>query len=244
MKLLAAGITEVGGRGVNEDSFSIFNRSPWDCFVVADGLGGHGAGEVASLTAVQTIGSSFLQRPGYDEASLSGYIVNAQQEILRIQQSNSRYRNMRTTVVVLVTDGRRASWAHVGDSRLYMFRDQRILFHTLDQSVPQALVRIGEISFEQIRFHEDRNRLLQALGSSNPPKIEMGPGPVSLKTGDAFLLCTDGFWEWVAENEMEEDLQKAKSCGHWLELMTKRIITRAKPGNDNYSAVGVFVKEG
>lgn len=241
MHLLAAAISEAGGRKVNEDNCSIISHPPWDCFVVADGLGGHGAGEVASQTAASTIGSSFVRHPGLDAASLLSYIENAQQEILRIQQKDIRYRNMRTTIVVLVSDGHQASWAHVGDSRLYMFRDHKILSHTEDQSVPQALVRIGEISFEQIRFHEDRNRLLQALGSNSPPKIELRTGPISLKPGDAFLLCTDGFWEWVTETDMEDDLHNSSSCGQWLELMTKRISKKARPGNDNYSAICVFV---
>lgn len=241
MKLLSSGLSEAGGRKVNEDYFSIFSQPPWDCFVVADGLGGHGSGDLASQTAIEAIGSSFMRHPGKDESSLRSYVEKAQQEILRIQKSNSRHRNMRTTIVLLVSDGQEASWAHVGDSRLYMFRNHKILSHTWDQSVPQALVRIGEISFEQIRFHEDRNRLLQALGSNNPPKIELTAAPIPLQPGDAFLLCSDGFWEWVIENEMEEDLRNADTCDHWLKLMEKRIILNATPDNDNYSAVGVFV---
>ncbi len=242
MKLLAAGISEAGGRKVNEDSCAIFSQPPWDCFVVADGLGGHGGGEVASQAAIQAIGVLFKSQPGYNEANLRHYIENAQQEILRIQKTNTRYRNMRTTIVVMVSNGVKAAWAHVGDSRLYMFRNHKLFSHTWDQSVPQALVRVGEITFDQIRFHEDRNRLLQALGGNNPPKIEFSPGPVPLEKGDAFLLCSDGFWEWVTESEMEDDLDRASASTQWLELMKKRILKRAKPGNDNLSAVGILVE--
>lgn len=241
MNLRAASISDAGGKKVNEDSCAIFNRPPWWCYVVADGLGGHGAGDVASQAAISAIQSLFKIRFGFDDDCLCSFVNSAQQELLRLQQSNPKYRAMRTTMVLLISDGKQARWAHVGDSRLYMFRNGVVLEHTFDQSVPQALVRAGEITFEQIRFHEDRNRLLQALGSDNPPRIELASNLVSLNKGDAFLLCTDGFWEWVLEEEMERDLKKARTPSHWLELMHKRLLIRAKPGNDNYSAVGVFV---
>lgn len=241
MKFDAAGISKAGGKKVNEDSYAIFNQPPWACFVVADGLGGHGAGDVASQAAIQAIQSLFKSRPGMSDELVSSYINSAQSEVLRLQKSNPKYRAMRTTVILLVSDGQQARWAHVGDSRLYFFRNGVLSDYTLDQSVPQALVRAGEIPYEQIRFHEDRNRLLQALGSENPPRIELASQPVALGRGDAFLLCSDGFWEWVLEEEMQQDLHKAGSSGKWLELMHKRLLKAAKPGNDNYSAVAVMI---
>ncbi|HWP97263.1 MAG TPA: protein phosphatase 2C domain-containing protein [Syntrophomonadaceae bacterium] len=241
MNLEPASISQAGGRKINEDSCAVFHRPPYSCFVVADGLGGHGSGDVASQAAIKAIASSFSSQPDYSAEKLNGYIEVAQRDILLLQSSQSRYRNMRTTVVLLVSDGRQAAWAHVGDSRLYMFRDYKLLAHTLDHSVPQALVRMGEITFEQIRFHEDRNRLLQALGSEDPPKIETLAQAVDLQKGDAFLLCSDGFWEWVLEEEMEKTLARAKSPAQWLEFMGQILLGKAKPGHDNYTAVGVYV---
>lgn len=241
MKFDAAGISEVGGKKVNEDSYAIFSQPPWGCFVVADGLGGHGAGDVASQAAIQAIGSLFKSRPGMSDEHLNLYINEAQGEIRRLQKSNLKYKAMRSTVILLISDGQQARWIHVGDSRLYYFRNGVLSDYTLDQSVPQALVRAGEISYEQIRFHEDRNRLLQALGSENPPRFQMAAKAVTLSRGDAFLLCSDGFWEWVLESEMQKDLHKAGSSRQWLDLMHKRLLNAAKPGNDNYSAVAVMI---
>jgi len=241
MKFDAAGMSKVGGKKVNEDSYAIFSQPPWGCFVVADGLGGHGAGDVASQAAIGTIESLFNNRPGISDELLLSYINGAQDEVVRLQKSNPKYRAMRTTVILLISDGQQARWAHVGDSRLYFFRNGILTDYTLDQSVPQALVRAGEIRYEEIRFHEDRNRLLQALGSENPPRIELAAEAVALNRSDAFLLCSDGFWEWVLEDEMQQDLYQAGSSSKWLELMHQRLLRAAKPGNDNYSAVAVMI---
>ncbi|MBC9784326.1 serine/threonine-protein phosphatase [Heliobacterium chlorum] len=132
---------------------------------------------------------------------------------------------------------------HIGDSRLYYFRDGKIVFITKDHSVSQAMADAGYISHEEIRFHEDRNRVLRSLGQKESirPDIVRIPGPY--RPGDAFLLCTDGFWEHVWEREMEIDLSKAETPDAWLELMEIRIMERAPEDHDNYSAISVFFCE-
>jgi serine/threonine protein phosphatase PrpC len=148
---------------------------------------------------------------------------------------------MRTTLVVLASDGQRARWAHVGDSRLYHLRGGRIASQTLDHSVPQALARAGEIRPDEIRCHEDRNRLLRTLGNEDEARPTVLGEPVLLEPDDAFLLCTDGFWEFVTEAEIEVTLAKAATPEDWLTTMATRLLNRADPGHDNYTAVAVWV---
>ncbi len=103
---------------------------------------------------------------------------------------------------MLLARGHQAVWGHVGDSRLYFFRQGRILEQTKDHSVPQMLLAAGEITADEIRNHPDRNRLLANLGDGKPNRFRVRK-QIQIASGDAFLLCTEGFWEIVLEREME-----------------------------------------
>ena len=106
---------------------------------------------------------------------------------------------MQTTAVSLIIQNDLALWGHIGDTRLYYFHDGNLQKQTSDHSVPQMLVNAGEIDDSQIRYHEDRNRLLRSLGSKETIKPNLEQSATTIYPGDAFLLCTDGFWEYVLE---------------------------------------------
>ena len=235
--LTTAAISHAGGREGNEDAWG----QRGGCWVVADGLGGHGGGEVASELAVRGTLDALADAPLPSGEALQGVILELNRAIQAAQQRDPRLERMRTTLVVLACDGRRACWAHVGDSRLYHLRGGRIASQTVDHSVPQALARAGEIRPDEIRFHEDRNRLLRTLGNEEEARPSVLGSPVLLESNDAFLLCTDGFWELVTEAEMEVTLAKAATPQDWLTAMTTRLLARAEPGHDNYTAVAVWV---
>lgn len=236
-------ISDRGGRTKNEDSINYFYQSGLSgCWVVADGLGGHAAGEVASAIATEAIADRFRKTPLLSVENIRecfGYALN---RILSRQEEESWLKSMRTTAVALFTDGKSLMWAHTGDSRLYFFRGGKLLFQTKDHSVSQACVSAGEITPQQIRFHEDRGRLLKVLGTDANLKVEIHEHTILPEKGDAFLLCTDGFWEYVLEDEMEKDLIQAESPQGWLNKMVQRLIGRVEEGNDNYSAAAVFVR--
>src|SRR3954454_17646844 len=163
MQYETAVISYKGGRDVNQDYAAFSESKEGGCWILADGLGGYQAGEVASKLAVDTILQEFQQNR--DPQWLKTGIEKAQANLQLQQKSAPIYRSMRTTVVVLSCENGRATWAHVGDSRLYHIRDGKILSQTKDHIVCQALVNAGEITTSDIRFHEDRNRLYRVLGS-------------------------------------------------------------------------------
>lgn len=236
-------VTDKGGRTKNEDSVCAhYQHGKSGCWIVADGLGGHAAGEVASAIATEAIAAKFCRSPGLDVNSIRQCFGYALDKILNRQEDEPKLRSMRTTAVGLFTDCKRITWAHVGDSRLYFFHDGQLSYQTMDHSVSQACVRSGEITAGQIRFHEDRCRLLKVLGTDANLKVEICESPMVPEKGDAFLLCTDGFWEYVLEDEMEEDLQQAKSPETWINRMNRRLLDRVEKDNDNYSAIAVFVR--
>jgi PPM family protein phosphatase len=244
MPFLTGRLTEKHQRRRNEDYCAWQWRQGCGCWVVADGLGGHQGGEVASQLAVHSIIAAFHQQPEISAEAVIRYLEGAQQALLARQKEERQLSGMRTTAVVLVADAEAALWGHIGDSRLYHFRHGRVLSQTKDHSVPQALVNSGEIKFADIRFHEDRNRLLRALGQDGDFRPAVLKTKQTLEKGDAFLLCTDGFWELVLEAEMESDLNRASDPQEWLKKMEGRIMARTlnAAGNkqDNYSALAVL----
>ncbi|HEV2381662.1 MAG TPA: protein phosphatase 2C domain-containing protein [Terriglobia bacterium] len=242
MPFLTDRITRLGGRQHNEDACGDLWLGNAGCWAVADGLGGHRGGETASNLAVQAVLASFQSNPEFSAVALQQHLEAAQQALLKVQKEQPGLASMRTTIVVLITDSRQALWAHVGDSRLYCLDAGRIAFCTKDHSVVQAMVSAGELSARDIRHHEDRNRLLRALGNPNGDfRPEIAPKGRTFYKGTAFLLCTDGFWENVSESEMEIDLAKADSPGDWLGKMETRLMERITADSDNYTATAVFV---
>ncbi len=231
-------LSRTGERTNNEDACGYRDG----CWVVADGLGGHGGGEVAARLAVEALLAAWDPAAPLTAEALTQGLEAAAAAIHSRQAEDPGLSGMRTTLVVLASDGARALWAHVGDSRLYRLRDGRVRFQTEDHSVPQALVRAGELTPAGVRDHPDRNRLLRALGDGQPPRLTLAPAPLDLRAGDAWLLCSDGFWEAVTEGEMEVALAKAGDAADWLERLELVLRRQAKPGQDNYTALAILVE--
>ena len=148
---------------------------------------------------------------------------------------------MRCTAVLLCVNGAAAAWAHIGDSRLYHFRANLVVSQTLDHSLVQANVNAGNLEAAQIRFHEDRGRILRSLGTAGEIKPAVLPTPARIEAGDAFLLASDGFWEFVLESEMESCLADSSSAQDWLNRMLDILSQRAAntDDHDNYSAIAI-----
>lgn len=238
LKFSVAKISKQGGREYNEDACDYVHIENEVHIVLADGLGGHGGGHVASATCVEN--ALFSMRTAmFSAQAIQDAVMSAQDAIINKQQSEQRYQNMRSTIVVCWMKNEQCIWGHVGDSRLYHFSKGEVIFQTRDHSVPQVLAATGEIHSSEIRYHDDRNRLTSALGNSERLKITCEQSPHPLLIGDVILLCTDGFWEHITEIEMQVDLAKSKSVEDWLRLMEIRLLERVDGTNDNYSAVAV-----
>ena len=236
-----ATLSAPGGRVDNEDSLGYRMVEGAGCWVLADGLGGHRGGDIASRLAVDAVLSSFEQEPSIKERALNAHVVLANRAVLDRQTAEPELTHMRTTMVMLLASPDAAMWAHAGDSRLYWLRDGRIQEQTHDDSVPQRLVDAGEISADQIRFHEDRPRLLNSLGAREQVVTSNREMPGAPQPNDALLLASDGFWECVTESEMESDFAAAASSEAWIGKMEARVKEGALADHDNYSAIAVRV---
>ena len=237
--MLITGISKKGGRSVNEDSYGETRAKGILCAVTADGLGGLSGGSIASKLAVETVMKEFLASPAISHDAIKGYIHAANNAIEEAAATDPEHVHMATTIVVLLRKGKCAIWANVGDSRLYRFKNNMIEEVTEDHSLAFMDFVNGNIEYNDIRTSTDQNKLTNALGSS------MGEISVyenhSVSTDTSFLLCTDGWWEHVTEDDMEKTLKSSSSPRSWIQQMLD-IREKAAPENsDNYTAVAVMI---
>ena len=231
--------SEPGTYATNEDSAIVATANGHWMLALADGLGGHQRGEVASRLAVTRAVELFHEAPSVEAPALVALIQGAHRA-LKEPRPDSAENDLRTTFILLISDGATARWAHVGDSRLYLFQGGAVAARTRDHSVPEMLHRAGEIRDSEIRRHPDRGRLIQALGQDGEPRPTVSDAHI-LQEGEAFLLCSDGWWENVSDEEMERSLEASAGPQQWLEHMAATITAAAHEPQDNYTATATFV---
>lgn len=235
-------ISEKGNRPVNEDSLAFQCKDGNFCFLIADGLGGHGRGEIASGQVSEQAVRCF-KKNGRDADFISKTFEICQIKLLETQKQFRAAYEMKTTMVLCTICKGTLQWGHIGDSRLYIFVGGRLKKRTLDHSVPQMLAAAHEIREKEIRFHPDRNRLLKVMGTDwNGPEYEIGERiPVNSKM--SILMCTDGFWELIDEKEMARSLRKARTVQEWVDDMKKTVEQAGRSRDmDNYSAIGIWCR--
>jgi protein phosphatase len=228
-------INEDSGRFVRPDDEAQF-REKGAMLVVCDGMGGHSAGEVASGMAVEIIPEIYFGSGGEGPQALKEAVEEANRRINSAAAVDESKRGMGTTCTALVLQDGQAFAAHVGDSRLYMVRGGRAYQLTEDHSAVQEMVKLGLITKEEARHHEDKNVILRALGTS--PEVEVSTlEPFTVRAGDRYLLCSDGLYDLVTDEEIEHEL----SNGGDIESAGQRLIALAKSrgGHDNIT-VGII----
>jgi len=231
--------TETGRvRQQNEDNFCICPDI--GLFALADGMGGHQAGEIASRLATQKLADfiqTHLELYSDQETLLTSGIQEINHQIYLISQQNKRYRGMGTTLTAALIQNNHLYLAHIGDSRLYLIRREYIKQLTEDHTVVQNLVTGGTISADQARTHPKRHILTRALGVDL--NVEADISKITLRTQDKILLCTDGLTNHVTLEEIHHLVSNATEVKQAVHSLTKMALERG--GADNITVILVAV---
>jgi protein phosphatase len=254
MKIACHALTDVGRKRKGNEDCVLVNLEQ-RLFVVADGMGGHAAGEVASKIAVDSIcefvgltaGGEDITWPfGLEEdVSLDGNrlktaIRYANRKVLDATKERADYEGMATTVAAVLVDGDIANLAHVGDSRVYRFRDSTLTQLTSDHSWVNEQIQSGIITADQARNHPLRNVVTRALGGKADLQVDYQPS--NMEPGDVLLICSDGLTTMVPDEDIS--LFFSETCGD-IEKTARRLVdeANARGGEDNVTVLLIQFQE-
>jgi serine/threonine protein phosphatase PrpC len=232
-------VSRKGGREKNEDRMGYCYTRDSGLFALADGMGGHPEGEVASQLALQTLAALFQRdaKPTLADPLrfLHDSIIAAHHQLLRYATEKALIDTPRTTVVACVMQGNAAYWAHCGDSRLYLVRGDKLIARTRDHSYTELQETLSQVVPMGEKFN--RNVLFTCLGSPGKPVVDTA-GPLLLHSGDRMLLCSDGLWGSVPDNVIAEHLAKRTISDSAPELV-ETALRNAGPKSDNVTVISV-----
>ena len=227
--------SDIGRRSKNEDACQVSQTGTSLLCVVADGLGGHAGGEIASGIVADLL-PGLLADKEFDEDELGCAILDAHSAICKTGTGSC------TTVASLWIYKDEAIAAHVGDSRIYQFRNGGIIYQSEDHSHVQVAISLGKLPADACRTHKNRNQVYRVLGDeSEKPKIDIAN--LDVLPGDRFLLCSDGFWEPVCEEDMIACHDVCKTPQAWLDALVALVESKNDPKQDNHTAIIIFISE-
>jgi serine/threonine protein phosphatase PrpC len=234
--------TRLGDREVNQDRACVVLGDETVLLAVCDGMGGHSDGERAAQAAIDV----FVKRYKDDRPSQAGWdkfmrraVEEAHAAVVKLGAGRDFDHRPRTTCTLCVVGDAVARWAHVGDSRVYLFRGGRTFTRTRDHSAVESLFRQGQITEAQMLTHPLRNFVEQCLGGEpDLPLIEIGREQ-ELKPGDVLLLCSDGLWSPVEESALAERLANADDLDAELNALTDLAVKESDGHSDNVTATAL-----
>lgn len=230
----SVGKTHVGKvRKNNEDYYYVDGEG---LYVLADGMGGHLAGDVASKSAVDYIRSHFYDQSRFADlpAYLNEIVLGVNRYIYTLANSSDKYKDMGTTLIVAYVDAQQKMfYAHVGDSRLYLYRQGSLQRLTKDHSLVEELLSKGAITESEAQSHPQKNIITRAIGVNEDVQVDIGCKP--LEGGDVFLICTDGLSNMIADDNLRNILEAEQD----INTLADRLINEANKngGSDNITVV-------
>ena len=231
-----------GPRHYNQDRLAYSYSKDALLLVLADGMGGHRNGEVAAQLAVKTLTDAFQRLAVPFLSSPAKFLIDHIQQVHdmidNVTQREELIEAPRTTIVVAIIQRGFLYCAHVGDSRLYHFREGHLLFRTEDHSVVQSLYKKGMITKEEMATHPYKNKVYNCLGGETPPQIDLSDR-FELLEGDTILLCTDGVWGVLSDQQIKEIIQQNVVIANATNRLMESAEFASDERGDNMSAIGL-----
>ena len=241
LRLESASFSHDGGRDYNEDAVGESDAfGAVRLFMLADGAGGQGGGDVAARTAIAAAKAEFMRMPAYSPETLLRCMKTADMAVRHKQSEETRLARMASTFVALLVDyrQRKALIGNLGDSRCYIFRQNAVIAQSYDHSLVQRFIDAGLYPAEKLREHPKRNVLYASLGA-NEETIDpfVSAASIDLASGDGVLLCSDGVWEVVDEETLGKLHAMSATVSQWRDHVVAAVRGRMGPGHDNFSAL-------
>ncbi|HEY5602984.1 MAG TPA: protein phosphatase 2C domain-containing protein [Gammaproteobacteria bacterium] len=240
MKYDISKASRLGNRKSNQDRMGVVENRHAVLLVVADGLGGHAGGDLAAETVVDCAIRLFnsaahpIQKPAL---LINEIFLRAQRDVLSLANARTPPIQARSTCVVCIIQDGFACWGHLGDSRLYVIRNQAVVTRTIDHSRVENLFQQGLITEQEKSNHPDKNLITRCIGSENhrpQPTISV---PFPLERNDVILLCSDGFWSPLPDQDLINGVQK-QNFNDVIEDLTSDAEETSYPNSDNISVIG------
>lgn len=233
----------LGNRHSNQDRFRAVETDEGVLLVLADGMGGQARGEKAAEILVELAQQCYLDAPrpiAEPRAFLNNILRQAHIAIIEFGQRQAPVSTPGTTAVLCLLQEGRAVWAHVGDSRCYLFHDGLPLYRTTDHSFVELLYKRGAITRRELDGHPQRNQITQCLGGGLQEPLQPAIGhPVPLHENDVLLLCSDGFWDPLDENVMGRRLQEKLPLDEVIDDLAEQAERLSYPHSDNISVLAL-----
>lgn len=236
MRYRYTSLSEIGLKRLdNEDSYGVFKFEEGLLVIVCDGLGGNKAGEVASKLTVNTIKEVFSELNNVDYLErIKQAIYSANNTVLEKSSKKPELSGMATTVEVLFLNNDTAYWGHIGDSRIYGFKNNKLKQMTKDHSLVQKLVDEGYLTLREAENHPNKNIIMRALGDNPSIEIDLSKQRLNQKDDYKFFICTDGVTGVIPDSELQ-DFLRLKDINAISDNLSRVIVERGAP--DNYTFV-------
>ncbi len=233
----------IGDRKINQDRCAMVEDSGAALLVLGDGMGGHPRGEMAAQILADTCESYFQSTPKpilNPKGFLNRLLQKAHEGILAFGYDQEPAIDPRTTAVVALIQNSSAYWAHTGDSRLYLLRNNRVQAKTTDHSYVERLKQQGVISAKEQQTHPQRNYVTRCLGGSiTSPEVSFGKH--KLEVGDVLLLCSDGLWGQTSEQKLLEQIFSGQTLSNAVRKLVENATHNAFPNSDNTSLIALKI---
>ena len=240
-KFITEFLSEAGTKAENNDYFGYVLLDNYAIWAVADGFDEEEGAKVAARIAVESAIEYFMLRPRFNYDVIKEMMNYANLKIKEKQEETQKYSLMHTSLLIIISNYNSILYGNIGNTRFYHIRGGYIISQSRDDTIAQLLVDEEALNISDMRFHRQRNDLLQAIGDFGKIKPNIIKKPVELMEKDVFCLTTVGFWENIDEHDIENDLSRFEDKKQWLNSLEKRILASLRDNIENYTIAQVEV---
>lgn len=240
-KFITEFLSEAGTKAENNDYFGYVLLDNYAIWAVTDGFDEEEGAKVAARIAVESAIEYFMLRPRFNYDVIKEMMDYANLKVKEKQEETQKYSLMHTSLLIIISNYNSILYGNIGNTRFYHIRGGYIISQSRDDTIAQLLVEEEALNISDMRFHRQRNDLLQAIGDFGKIKPNIIKKPVELMEKDVFCLTTVGFWENIDEHDMENDLSRFEDKKQWLNSLEKRILASLRDNIENYTIAQVEV---